>query len=52
MLTQRDGGSVTGRVVGHDEEGVDLDVDGERRRLAYADVATARVKIEFNRKES
>jgi ribosome maturation factor RimP len=48
----KDGGSVTGRVRSSDDRGVTLDVDGTDRVLAYEDVATARVEIEFNRKES
>ena len=48
----RDGGTVTGRIIGSDEERATLDVDGQKQDLAYADVAKARVQIEFNRKES
>ena len=47
-----DGGSVTGRVKDSDETSVTLDVEGTEQVLAYADVAKARVEIEFNRKES
>jgi ribosome maturation factor RimP len=54
----RDGGDVTGRVLDSDEDGVLLEVEAgkkkqqtEERRLAYADVAKARVEIEFNRKD-
>jgi ribosome maturation factor RimP len=45
------GGEVTGRVAGADEAGADLLVDGagEPRRLAYADIARAKVQVEFNR---
>jgi ribosome maturation factor RimP len=48
--TLADGGEVTGRIVGSDESAATLDVDGERREVAYADVAKALVQIEFNRK--
>jgi len=48
--TLADGSEVTGRVVGSDETAATLDVDGERREVAYADVAKALVQIEFNRK--
>ena len=48
--TLSDGGEVTGRVVGSDETAATLDVDGDRREVAYADVAKALVQIEFNRK--
>lgn len=43
--------SVTGRIVGADEQGADLEVDGGQRRVAYADVAKARVQVEFARKD-
>jgi ribosome maturation factor RimP len=48
--TLADGGEVTGRIVGSDETAATLDVDGDRREVAYADVAKALVQIEFNRK--
>ena len=44
-----DGDTVTGRIVGTDEEGATLDVDGSERPVAYADVTKALVQIEFNR---
>ncbi len=50
-VTDRDGGTLTGRVMGHDDDAAHLDVDGERRRLSYDAIASARVQIEFNRKE-
>lgn len=48
-VTTTDGATVTGRVVEHGEDGATLDVGGERRVLAYADVAKALVQVEFNR---
>jgi ribosome maturation factor RimP len=51
-VTLRDGGSVTGRITGSDETAATLDVDGTTQQVAYADVAKAKVQIEFNRKES
>ena len=51
-VTDHEGASTTGRIVGHDDDGADLDVDGERRRVAYDAIASALVQIEFNRKES
>jgi ribosome maturation factor RimP len=46
-----DGGTeLTGRVVVSYDESVTLDVDGEQRSVPYADVAKAKVQIEFNRK--
>jgi ribosome maturation factor RimP len=47
--TLADGSEVTGRIVAADEEGAELDVDGTQQRLAYADVAKARIQIEFKR---
>lgn len=50
------GGELTARLTGVDDEGVDLEVPGVKgrrptpRRLAFADIAKARVEIEFNRK--
>lgn len=51
-VTTKDGTTLTGRIRASDEETVTLDVDGSERALSYADVAKARVEIEFNRKES
>jgi len=51
-VTLRDGGSVTGRITGSDDTAAALDVDGTTQQVAYADVAKAKVQIEFNRKES
>lgn len=59
----RDGGEVTGRVLDGDDEGVLLELQAEpakpgkkktvteQRRLTFAEVAKARVEIEFNRKD-
>lgn len=46
-----DGSTVSGRVVGSDEESATLDVSGTQRRIPYADVRRARVQIEFKPKE-
>jgi len=51
-VTLRDGGSVTGRIAGSDDTAAALDVDGTTQQVEYADVAKAKVQIEFNRKES
>ena len=49
-VTLTDGGQVTGRVVGSDETGVDLDVEGaDSRRVEFAEVSRATVQIEFKR---
>jgi ribosome maturation factor RimP len=47
--TLADGEEVTGRIVESDDSGADVDVDGTVRRLAYAEVAKARIQIEFKR---
>lgn len=49
--TLTDGGSVLGRVSAADDDSAALDVDGSPRRLAYPDVATARVQVEFKKEE-
>ncbi len=50
-VTVREGTAVTGRVVGTDESGITLDVDGEPRRLAFADVVRGTVQVEFSRRQ-
>ena len=45
-----DGDEVVGRIGASDDAGVDLDVAGTHRRVAYDDVRNAPVQIEFNRK--
>jgi ribosome maturation factor RimP len=47
-----DGSQVTGRVQDSSEESVDLKTDAGVRTLALAEVAKARVQVEFNRKEA
>ncbi|HEY0902627.1 MAG TPA: ribosome maturation factor RimP [Marmoricola sp.] len=44
-----DGAEVTGRITEADESGADVEVDGTPRRLEYAEVARAKVQIEFKR---
>jgi len=51
-VTSRDGSTMTGRITGSDDSSASLDVDGTDRQVAFADVAKAKVQIEFNRKES
>lgn len=53
------GGEVTGRVVESDDEGVLLEIPpvkgrgkATERRLAFTEIAKARVQVEFNRKDS
>jgi len=45
-----EGAEVVGRIGASDDDGVTLTVDGADRRVAYADIAKAKVQIEFNRK--
>lgn len=42
-------GSVTGRVLTADDDGVTLDVDGAPRTLRYDEVGVGRVQVEFDR---
>ncbi|MBB5116643.1 ribosome maturation protein RimP [Streptomyces eurocidicus] len=51
-----EGGELVARIVSVDDEGLDLEVPGVKgrkptaRRLAFGEIAKARVEIEFNRK--
>jgi ribosome maturation factor RimP len=49
-VTLVEGDEVTGRIGESDDDKVLLDVDGDQRELPYADIAKARVQIEFNRR--
>lgn len=42
-----DSGAVTGRVLSADADGVTLDVEGARRRLAYGVLGAGAVQVEF-----
>ncbi|MCG6566695.1 ribosome maturation factor RimP [Tessaracoccus sp. ZS01] len=42
-------GEIVGRIVGADEEGVTLDVDGSERTVALTDINKAVVQVEMNR---
>lgn len=48
-VTLRDGSEVLGRIGESDDLAVSLDVDGATQSLSYADVAKARVQIEFTK---
>lgn len=41
-----------GRIDESGDDAVTIDVDGEKRKVAYADIAKAFVQIEFNRKKN
>jgi len=45
----RDGEPTTGRIRDSDETGAVLDVEGTERRLEYAEVAKAKIQIEFKK---
>ncbi len=47
----QDGSTVTGRITDSDDDAASLDVDGVARRVAFAEVAKAKVQIELNRRE-
>jgi len=47
-----DGGQVTGRVVDADADKVTLDVDGELRAFAVADLGPGHVQVEFSREDA
>jgi ribosome maturation factor RimP len=51
-VTTTDGDTVTGRIVGSDDQAATLDVEGSRHEVAYAEVDKALVQVEFNRKSS
>ncbi len=51
-VTPHDGEPFTGRVLEAGDETATLDVDGSSREITYADVAKARVEIEFNRRRA
>lgn len=52
-----EGGELVARILAADDEGLDLEVPGVKgrkataRRLAFDDIARARVQVEFNRKD-
>jgi ribosome maturation factor RimP len=51
-VTTTGGETLTGRIVGSDDETATLDIEGTQREVAYDDVAKALVQVEFNRKSS
>jgi ribosome maturation factor RimP len=51
-VTAADGATLTGRITTSDEDRAVLDVDGSEREVTFAEVAKAKIQIEFNRKES
>lgn len=49
LARRRQGADLTGRVVVADEQGAALDVDGAVVRVAYSELTSALVQVEFNR---
>lgn len=49
-VSLHEGGDVTGRITASGDDAATLEVDGEPREVAYADIKRALVQIEFNRK--
>jgi ribosome maturation factor RimP len=47
QVTAADAGTVTGRVVAADLDGVTLDIEGDRRRFGYAELGAGAVQVEF-----
>jgi ribosome maturation factor RimP len=45
----RGGGEMIGRVAGSDDSAVTQEVGGDQQRLAYEEIAKARVEVEFSR---
>jgi ribosome maturation factor RimP len=46
-----EGGSLTGRVLGADDDGVTFDLGGHQRAVLYAELGAGRIQVEFNREE-
>ncbi|WP_028648351.1 ribosome maturation factor RimP [Nocardiopsis sp. CNT312] len=44
-----EGGEVTGRITGADDQGVTLEIEGQPRTFAHAELAQGRVQVEFRR---
>jgi ribosome maturation factor RimP len=47
-----DGGQLTGRVAGGDDDTIRLDVDGDVRTFAYTDLGPGHVQVEFSREDA
>jgi ribosome maturation factor RimP len=52
VVHRSDGSSCTGRIVEAGDTSAVLDVNGDTQTIPYADVAKARIEIEFNRPRS
>ena len=49
VLVSAAGATLTGRVLAADDDGVDFDVDGTERHVAFAELGSGKVQVEFNR---
>ncbi|MFC9088350.1 ribosome maturation factor RimP [Nocardiopsis dassonvillei] len=47
IVSLAEGGKVTGRVTGADDDGVTLDVEGQPRTFTHAELGKGRVQVEF-----
>jgi ribosome maturation factor RimP len=52
QVTATDAGSISGRVVAADADGVTLDVEGDHRRFGYAALGAGAVQVEFGRPQT
>jgi ribosome maturation factor RimP len=50
-VSLKDGLAFTGRILGADEHDAQVETGDGVRTVAFADVAKARIEVEFNRKE-
>ena len=47
QVTAADSGSISGRVIAADSDGVTLEIEGARRRFGYAALGAGAVQVEF-----
>jgi ribosome maturation factor RimP len=52
VVKRSDGSSCTGRIVEAGDTAAVVEVDGTRQSIAYSDVTSARIEVEFNRPRS
>ncbi|MQA94632.1 MAG: ribosome maturation factor RimP [Streptosporangiales bacterium] len=48
-LPADDGATLEGRILAADDDGVTVDVDGEKRRMGYGELGPGRIQVEFRR---
>ena len=49
QVTAADSGSISGRIIAADSDGVTLEIEGARRRFGYAALGAGAVQVEFGR---